>query len=346
MAEGTNLIGGLAAVQLSEQEVESLAARLTAQFTERSASEHTRRAYRRVVREFLQFLNVRHAAEVTSSDILRWRDCLAARRQRAATIAFKLSVVRSLFDHLRAAGLVGSNPAAAKLVPPPTPANELRGRVLAAKEVRRLLAAPNRVVPEGARDYALLLVMLRTSLRVAEACALRVSDVRWSHGRWVLRFKAGGRSERTVPLPKEVKQAIDDYLKLDRPRREKLRCGGLEAFLFQPHVNYRTLEFNKPLSTTMAWYLVRKWGEYAGLGKLSPHDLRRTAITKALDQGLSYRQVQMMSGHRDPKTVMRYDSSRESLELSAINFLRYDEDELPTNAGEGSLPEVESPSQP
>jgi Phage integrase family len=83
---------------------------------------------------------------------------------------------------------------------------------------------------------------------------------------------------------------------------------------------------NTTLSTRMAWNIVRKWGEFTGVGKLSPHDLRRTAITKALDQGLSYRQVQMMSGHKDPKTVMRYDHGRENLEQNAVNFLQYDED--------------------
>jgi integrase/recombinase XerD len=74
----------------------------------------------------------------------------------------------------------------------------------------------------------------------------------------------------------------------------------------------------------MVWNIVSKWAEYGGVGKLSPHDLRRTAITRALDQGLSYRQVQMMSGHKDPKTVMRYDKGRENLDLSAVNFLTYE----------------------
>ena len=91
-------------------------------------------------------------------------------------------------------------------------------------------------------------------------------------------------------------------------------------------MNYRTLEFSKPLSTRMAWNIVQRWSEYGRLGRLSPHDLRRTAITRALDQGLSYRQVQMMSGHRDPKTVMRYDHGRENLDRNAVNFLDYSED--------------------
>lgn len=65
--------------------------------------------------------------------------------------------------------------------------------------------------------------------------------------------------------------------------------------------------------------------DYSRIGDLSPHDLRRTAITRALDSGLSYRQVQMMSKHKDPKTVMRYDHGRENMEQNAVNFLRYEE---------------------
>jgi integrase/recombinase XerD len=72
--------------------------------------------------------------------------------------------------------------------------------------------------------------------------------------------------------------------------------------------------------------MLHMWGWFTGVGKLSPHDLRRTAITRALDRGLSYRQVQMMSGHKDPKTVMRYDHGRENLELNAANFLRYEDE--------------------
>ena len=123
----------------------------------------------------------------------------------------------------------------------------------------------------------------------------------------------------------DVEKAIDEYLKLDRSRRHMVGSGGPEAWIFQPISNQRTLEYAKPLSTTMVWHIVKRWGEYTGVGKLSPHDLRRTAITRALDQGLSYRQVQMMSGHRDPKTVMRYDHHRENMDQNAINFLNYGE---------------------
>jgi integrase/recombinase XerD len=300
--------------------------RTASAFCERSVSEETRRAYRRVVREFFRFIDPRHPEEIAPVDVQRWRDALIAQKKSASTVTFKLSIVRSFFDYLQVGGYVSRNPALSKLVPPPAVPEDLSGRALTAKEVRYLLSGPDREKATGARDYALLLLMLRTSIRVSEACGLRLSQVKWSHGRWVIKFKVKGGRERTQPIPSEVKKAIDEYLRLDRTRRSLQHSDGADQFIFQPHTNYRTLEFNKPLSSTMAWQIVRKWGRFTGVGKLSPHDLRRTAITKALDQGLSYRQVQMMSGHKDPKTVMRYDHGRENLEQNAANFLKYDEE--------------------
>ena len=149
--------------------------------------------------------------------------------------------------------------------------------------------------------------------------------MKWSHGRWTLRCKVKGGKEEVWPLPKEVKAAIDHYLKLDRKRRELVHSDGEEAYLFQPHANYRTLEFAKGLSARMVQKIVERWASYSGVGDVSPHDLRRTAITRALESGLSYRQVQMMSKHKDPKTVMRYDHGRENLEQNAVNFISYEE---------------------
>jgi site-specific recombinase XerD len=294
-------------------------------FCEKSLSEETRRAYRRVIKEFFLFVEGIHPSLVTPEHILAWRDHLRAGR-RSATVSFKLTVVRSFFEYLRAAGHVQLNPASTRLVSPPAASDEMKGRALTAKEVRYLLSGPDRSKPVGARDYALMLVMLRLGLRVSEACSLKASSVRWSHGRWTVRLKVKGGRERTLPLPQEVRAAIDEYLRLDRGRREALHSGGAEAYLFQPAVNYRTLEFSKPLSTRMAWNVVQRWADYGRLGRISPHDLRRTAITRALDQGLSYRQVQMMSGHKDPKTVMRYDHGRENMEQNAVNFLVYEEE--------------------
>jgi site-specific recombinase XerD len=300
--------------------------RSAAPFINRSVSEATRRAYGQALREFFQFAGMKHATEVVPNDVLLWRDRLRSQKKSAATVAFKLSVVRSFFEYLKAVGVVPLNPASTKLVSPPELPSEPAGRALSAKEVRYLLSGPDREKPHGARDYALMLVMLRLSLRVSEVCSMRASSIKWSHGRWTLRCKVKGGREEVWPLPKDVKESVDNYLRLDRKRREITHSGGEHAYLFQPHTNYRTLEFDKPLSTRMVQKIVKRWADYSRLGDVSPHDLRRTAITRALETGLTYRQVQMMSKHRDPKTVMRYDHGRENLEQNAVNFLGYDEE--------------------
>jgi len=217
------------------------------------------------------------------------------------------------------------NPASTKLVTPAELSTELSGRALTSKEVRYLPTGPDCEKPEGARDYALMLVMLRLSMRVAEVCLLRASFIKWSHGRWTLRCKVKGGREEVWPLPKDVKQAIDEYLKLDAERRRTLHSNE-DAYLFQPHSNYRTLVFDKALSTRMVQKIVAKWGRFTGVGDVSPHNLRRTAITRALEMGQTYHQVQMMTKHKDPKTVMRYDLGRENLDQNAVNFLDYNRD--------------------
>jgi integrase/recombinase XerD len=295
-------------------------------FYERSISEQTRRAYKRVINEFAQFIGERHPAEVRSADIINWRDSLISAKKSAATVTLKLSVIRSMFDYLVAGGYVSQNPATArKVVPPKTPEKPKR-RALASKEVHNLLVAPNRETVQGARDYALLLVMLRTGLRVSDVCSLKTSCFKWSHGRWVLTFNGEAGKVRSMPFPGDVKVAIDAYLKLDNGRRTILKTDGPEAYVFQPLVNSRTLVYDKPITTALAWRIVKHWGEFSGVGRLSPHDLRRTAITRALDQGLTYRQVQMMTGHKDPKTVIRYDNDRLNMDQNAVNFLNYNDD--------------------
>ena len=81
--------------------------------------------------------------------------------------------------------------------------------------------------------------------------------MKWSHERWALRCKVKGGREEVWPLPKDVKEAIASYLGLDRKRRESAHSGGDHAPLFQPHMNYHMLDFDKPLSTRMVQKIVK-----------------------------------------------------------------------------------------
>src|SRR5215510_7972790 len=203
-------------------------------FIEKSLSEDTRRAYTRALLDFFSFIR-KPPTQVTVEDVIAYRDDLVKnKRRKARTVNMKLSVVRAYFGYLKADGDIEINPADTKLVSVPPPPDDMAGRALTPEEVVRLINAPDRTKAEGARDHALLLTLVRTSLRVSEVRNLRVSSIVWSHGRWTARVKVKGGRERTIPFPKDVRQAIGHYLKLDATRRRNLHSDGDAAFIFQP----------------------------------------------------------------------------------------------------------------
>jgi integrase len=51
--------------------------------------------------------------------------------------------------------------------------------------------------------------------------------------------------------------------------------------------------------------------------RISPHSLRHSFITAALDAGVPLRDVQEAASHADPRTTMRYDRARRSLDRHA-----------------------------
>lgn len=211
------------------------------------------------------------------------------------------------------------------LVPPPVLPEGLAGRALTPKEVRYLLTGPDQKTATGSRDYALMLLMCRTFLRVSEAASLRVSSFHWTNGRWTLKVTVKGGRERTIPIPQDVKTAVDKYLDIDASNRQTMKTGGNDAFIFQADVSRRNFGENRPLTTRHLWHLIKNRADFAGIGKVTPHDLRRTAITRALDLGYTYRQVQNGSGHKHIQSVQRYDHHRQSLNDNSINMLNYND---------------------
>jgi integrase len=64
--------------------------------------------------------------------------------------------------------------------------------------------------------------------------------------------------------------------------------------------------------------MVRRLDRRAGiLNRVGPHTLRHALITAALDAGVPLRDVQEAASHADPRTTMRYDRGRVSLDRHA-----------------------------
>jgi len=67
-------------------------------FINKSVSDAPRRAYGRALREFFQSAGMKHPSEVAPQDVLLWRDKMRSQKKSPATVAFKLSVVRSFAE--------------------------------------------------------------------------------------------------------------------------------------------------------------------------------------------------------------------------------------------------------
>lgn len=100
------------------------------------------------------------------------------------------------------------------------------------------------------------------------------------------------------------KAVIDDYLEADRINRKNTKTGGENTFIFQAEYTRRNFGSPAPLTTQ---HIVKRKGELVGIGKLAPHDLRRTAITKAFQQNVPVTSILNMSKHESVKILMIYE---------------------------------------
>ena len=299
--------------------------RIAAQFINKSNSELTRKNYLSNLRQFMLFSGKKDATQVLVEDVLAWRQSMENRGLAPHTISTKLATLSALFEYFRDYGIINRNPATTRLVSrPEKPLQSPKGRALSVAEVRYLLYVIKRDNPVDLRDFAIAYSILRLSLRVSEICKLKVSDIKREGRHWVIDYRSkGGRTERQ-PLPSDVKEVIDDYLEADRAIRRDTKTGGENAFLFQADISRRIFGWSQPLTTRHIWHIVKTRGKSAGLGKLAPHDLRRTAITKAFQQNAPLTAILNMTKHKSVETLMIYNKGLDNLENNAVHSLNYD----------------------
>jgi integrase len=143
----------------------------------------------------------------------------------------------------------------------------------------------------------------RRSSKPAQELPLTGADIEHlgpERGHRTLTITRKGGRVITVPLAPRTARAID--LAIGE------RAGG-PVFLAAD---------GRRLDRHGAGRIVRKTARRAGIGKtLTPHTLRHAFITAALDAGVPLRDVQEAASHADPRTTMRYDRARSSLDRRA-----------------------------
>jgi integrase/recombinase XerC len=182
----------------------------------RNASANTVRAYDSDLSQFITWLRAdtrrrgaRLAAdEVTPAAVRGFLGALHARGNSRASVARKVSAVRTFSRFLRREGLLEADPSL--LVA--SPALDRRvPRHLELDEMEKLLATPDPSHPLGCRDRAILELFYASGLRLSELVGLDLDAVNLS-GRMV-RVLGKGRKERIVPFNQSTAAALRAYLR-------------------------------------------------------------------------------------------------------------------------------------
>jgi site-specific recombinase XerD len=178
----------------------------------------------------------------------------------------------------------------------------------ARKDLGRLPARPLTRVDErfrALRDLAVLELLFATGMRVGEATALRLPDLRLEERSIVIPGK--GRRQRLAFLTEEVSfRVIQSYTATRRS-------------IAADHPHLLLNNALRPLSAQGISAMLRQKASAAGISRhLTPHMIRHTAATFMLQNGADLRIVQEFLGHASVATTQRYTHVTKSHFMSAL----------------------------
>jgi integrase/recombinase XerD len=204
-----------------------------------------------------------------------------------------LRQVQTFLRYLIAGGIVSSDVVARPIrikVPDALP------RAMDPLDVKRLLS-----VTQNVRDRAMILVLLRTGMRIGELLRTRVNDVHLDERKILLWVGEKNRTGRVVYLSEDACEAVRAW---GRKRDEG------KALLFYA-------QGRSSMSYTAARTLLVKYLKKANLSHkgYSLHCLRHTCATELLNAGMRLECLQQLLGHSTVEQTRRYarltDKTRE-----------------------------------
>lgn len=327
-------------------------------------SKHTQRAYKNDLQDFFAYVRTQNlwagwGHEIDPTLIANYRSHLVDfKKLQKSTVTRKIAVVKSFFRWATARGWVDRNPA--ELVKSFPQSQDSKTGFLGEGEIEKLLGRLHGGPDSGSYELLAKVVietLLMLGLRRSEACQILAGDLEYLDGAWLIKIKGKGDRERRLPIPPRLEKTWSEWFQRfsDEAPRERLRenpvgwLDWLRRHAEQPlFFSSRSARNDKALSTSEVARIVRKAGRRAGLvNRLSPHMLRASAITHALDQGASHRGVQQMAGWTSPLMITRYDKRRKDPKFSAVMNLKYAKEKVAEAALENPKTEIrQSPRVP
>ena len=274
---------------------------------------------------FFQFLKLKKIDSLEEVDKQVLRDYLAYLLEQGiakASIARKISAIRSFYRYLVREEILAKNPIEQAASP------KLDRRLpsfLTVEETVSLLKAPDLGTPQGQRDRAIMELIYAAGLRVSELVNLNLEQVNLDTRE--IRVWGKGSKERVVLMGELAVRALSNYLSQSRPKLKGEK--GDRGALFLNKGGGR-------LTERMVQKILNKYATLAGINKrIYPHILRHTFATHLLDGGADLRVVQELLGHANLSTTQIYthvtQSRARKVYLSAHPMAKIKEDENKDN---------------
>ena len=175
---------------------------------------------------------------------------------------------------------------------------------LSKAEFERFVTAAREHSPNA---LAIVLLLGLYGLRVSEVCDLQLEQLDHNHGQPVLCVAGKGRAANETsafPVPHDVRQA------LVRAAGERDRGPLLLKSTGRPYVRQEIAALLRTLCHRAAI-----------VTRLTPHGLRATFITLALNESAALRDVQDAARHADPRTTRLYDRDAGALNRHPVHRL-------------------------
>ena len=184
-------------------------------------------------------------------------------------------------------------------------------RAMLPGEVKRLLS-----VIENPRDKAMILILLRTGLRVGELLKLKVDDLILEAQKIFISEGAKNSIDRVVHISDDARDALRTWLEEINSYKDSLfYAAGREGFTY---------------GGVRAMF--RKYLDKADLSKkgYSLHSLRHTFASDLLNAGMEPESLQLLLGHKHIESTCRYarltDKTREKEYFRAMSSIERMED--------------------
>lgn len=241
-------------------------------------------AYGKDVEQLVEYLagqKITQVSSVEKAHIETFKEDLGKRNYTLKSISRKLNAVKTFFRFLKAEGVIRQDPSEEITHPkyevkPP--------RILSKLEYRALRDACR----DDARIGSIVELMLQTGIRIGETSRLELDDV--SENEIKIRVYQS-QPERTVPLNKAAKTALDRYLN----QRPKTRAK-----------NVFVTKTGRPLLVRNIRTAIDRYFRIAGIQDARVNDLRNTWLVHHLVSGTNVVFLSKMAGHKRLSSTEKY----------------------------------------